>query len=356
MVVQRGFSLQLVDAETQQPLKEYIGPSGVVHYAQAKPGGEYFLRFHVLHEEKTSEESTNKENDDHGSSMYYFRPSVDGKDLGFYTNLTEAQGARDVGLWTYINGIGTNQALKFDEAPAAKPGSVASTATERDVPSSEAPAKTGPPRLHMGNVQVQVSKAVFTGYQKRVYATVPALTQEETVVAETAVSISANSSVQEVEEEEVSSKGANNAKDKDNSQDSNKTEGSMEPVAVLRSREGKARFEQKFTEECTTYKPGELVETITIHYGSTEALIQAGVLLPGGTVPQYVKVAPAPVQEVTTEQVKTIREDASATTGERPVASGPLLDASASTAPSGTKRFHDENEVSDIRYEPLERE
>ena len=48
MVVQGGFSLELIDAATGQPLNEYRGPSGTVHYAEAKPRGEYFLRFQVL--------------------------------------------------------------------------------------------------------------------------------------------------------------------------------------------------------------------------------------------------------------------------------------------------------------------
>ena len=208
MVVQGGFSLQLIDAETQQALSEYRGPSGTVYYAEAKPGGEYFLRFEVLREEDTaSEDAANKADKPH-EGMYYFRPAVDGKDLGFYTNLTKAQGARDVGLWTYVNGVGTNQALKFETAPGDKAvDSVLNAAAVSEEESSTAATTTKtPPMLHMGNVQVQVSKGVFTGYQKRVYTTVPDLTREETVMTETAAPISASSSLQEDEDAEATAK------------------------------------------------------------------------------------------------------------------------------------------------------
>ncbi|CAB9507897.1 expressed unknown protein [Seminavis robusta] len=357
MVVQGGFSLHLIDAESQQPLKEYRGPSGAVHYAEAKPGGEYFLRFQVLREEdnkaeddkakdKAKDDKTKESSVDTQSEiMYYFRPCVDGKDLGFYTNLTNSQGARDVGLWTYINGIGANQALKFETAApnnnkeATSGAGLASgnAAKGKESSSETTPGKTGPPLLHMGNVQVQVSKAIFTGRQKRVYSAIPALTQEETVVTEAAVPVSAASSLHEEEEETGTANGAD-AKEKDatgSPNDPSKLEETlriMEPVPVLRSREGKARFEQKITEECPTYKPGELLETITIHYGSAAALVQAGVLLPAGTVPQYVGVSP--------QGTATSKEAASVTPIGKGVVANPLLDASTSTEPTGAKRLH----------------
>ena len=209
MVVQGSFSLQLIDAETQQPLNEYRGPSGTVHYAEAKPNGEYFLRFQVLGDggatnNNTTATTQKPPDNNNDATMMYFRPSVDGKDLGFYTNLTQEQGARDVGLWTYVNGVGTNQALKFETATDQPPLNVMATnavnaVNATDVSTEEEDAEDsnskteGPPKLYMGNVQVQISKAVFTGNQKRVYTSLPPLTKDETVVAAAAVSISASS-------------------------------------------------------------------------------------------------------------------------------------------------------------------
>ena len=343
MVVQGGFLLQLIDAETQQPLNEYCGPSGAVYYAEATIGGEYFLRFQVLREDEEDVAEGTIVDDKDEKEMLYFRPSVDGKDLGFYTNLTNADGARDVGLWTYVNGIGINRALKFETAAtniklsSNTDAAVAVTAAPSTVSEEESsatdistPSKTSPPRLHMGNVQVQISKAVFTGHQKRVYSSIPSLTQEETVVAEQATaSISASSSLHEEEDEAGDANGANAASEK--AADSTTLEGMMDPVAVLRSREGEARFEQEFTEECPTYKPGELLETITIHYGSMAALVQAGVLLPVGAVPLYVGVSPdgsgLEKTEVPTPEGKSLP-------------TSPLLDVSSSNQPTGSKRLH----------------
>jgi hypothetical protein len=343
MVVQGRFILQLIDAETQQPLNEYRGPSGAVYYAEAAIGGEYFLRFQVLREDE-ADAAKAPTVDDKESGMVYFRPSVDGKDLGFYTNLTEVDGARDVGLWTYVNGIGINRALKFETAATnCKPSSAGeaavvtaapSTVSEEESSASDTLGKTGPPRLHMGNVQVQISRAVFTGYQKRVYSSIPSLTQEETVVTEAAVSISASSSLHEDEEAGDAAgacDGTNDAGEK--AADGTTIEdalGMMDPVPVLRSREGEARFEQEFTEECPAYKPGELLETITIHYGSTAALVQAGVLVPVGSVPLYVGVSPAPALE---------KAEATTPAG-KSLATSPLLDVSSSTQPTGSKRLH----------------
>jgi hypothetical protein len=344
MVVQGGFLLQLIDAKTQQPLNEYRGPSGTVYYAEAAIGGEYFLRFQVLRRDEADEAKATAV-DDKERGMMYFRPSVDGKDLGFYTNLTEVDGARDVGLWTYINGIGINRALKFETVAtngnlsaagqATVVTSAPSTVSEEDSCATDTLGKTGPPRLHMGNVQVQISKAVFTGYQKRVYSSIPSLTQEETVVADAAVSISASSSLHEEDEETGDATGACNATNAacEKAADGTTIEDGlsvMDPAPVLRSREGEARCEHEFTEECPTYKPGELLETITIHYGSTSALVQAGVLVPVGSVPLYVGFSPAPTVELA--GAMTPAGKCSATV--------PLLDASSSTEPTGSKRLH----------------
>lgn len=332
MVVQGRFALQLIDAETQQPLDEYRGPSGTVHYAVAKENGEYFLRFQVLEnaDNNTNEDSTTPEQQaqtnlksakaNNTGEMMYFRPSVDGKDLGFYTNLTAEQGARDVGLWTYVNGIGTNQALKFEttSTTAASGSSVngASSGVNSTGDLEDAAGKdtttdaSAPPKLYMGNVQVQISKAVFTGQQKRVYTSLPPLTNNETVVVDpAAVSISASSSMQEDDDIVPNESSKEDAAHRLNpasasaSSSSSKAEGDtkstdqqeqqqQQTVPVLRSREGSQRFQEKVTDECPTYKPGELVETITIHYGSTAALIQAGILVPvGGLIPQFVGVS-----------------------------------------------------------------
>ena len=283
MVLQNGYVLQLIDAETRLPLNEFRGPSGEVHYAEAKPEGEYFLRFQVLENDQTTKGATTA--DTAAEKVFYFRPSVDGKDLGFYTNLTCSDGARDVGLWTYENGVGTNKALKFEPAIRKAPEEDISTnRVSEDEETMNAAATTttsitprDPLMLSMGIVQVQIYEAVFAGKEKRVYSA-PSLTESETVVAPSAP-VSASSSVQEGEEEHKS-----------------ETPSLPEPVPVLRSREGATKFEEKYEEECPTYKPGQLNETITIHYASTEALVQAGILVPvlatAGTVPQVVGGAP----------------------------------------------------------------
>lgn len=352
MVVQGGFSLQLIDAETQQPLNEYRGPSGSVYYAEGQPGKEYFLRFQVL------KDDIKKKAGDSGAAaihdtMMYFRPAVDGKDLGFYTNLTKSHGARDVGLWTYVNGIGTNQALKFETAAVDADNNKDKTATTSSILTGAAAAvseqggsaaatatKTSlPPRLYMGNVQVRISKAVFTGQQKRVYTSVPALTQQETVMEEAAASISANSSLHEEEDEANANTSVNN----------NKTEGAMtDPVPILRTREGAAKFQQKFTEECPTYQPGELLETITIHYGSTAALVQAGILVPySGVVPQYVGVPPPPPTAAAPPRPVAVVAPPVSNTAPTKAPSprngkvvSPLLNAPSVSPTGGVKRVH----------------
>ena len=335
MVVQGKFALQLIDAETQQPLDEYRGPSGTVHYAVAKENGEYFLRFQVFDNadnnanedsttatpEQQAQNNVNSAKATNPSEMMYFRPSVDGKDLGFYTNLTAEQGARDVGLWTYVNGIGTNQALKF-ESPNTSAASgnsvnagVNSTGDLEDATGTDTTTEA-PPKLYMGNVQVRISKAVFTGQQKRVCTSLPALTTDETVVADpAAVSISASSSLHEDDDvvpndsnnedaanrmDPASTSASNSSKTEEdaksaetNSHQPSASQGEQQqPVPVLRSREGSQRFQEKVTDECPTYKPGELVETITIHYGSTAALLEAGIIVPVECIiPQFVGVS-----------------------------------------------------------------
>jgi len=328
MVVQGGFSLELIDAATGQPLNEYRGPSGTVHYAEAKPRGEYFLRFQVL--EDLSADEQEKQDEQH-SGMAYFRPSVDGKDLGFYTNLTAAQGARDVGLWTYVNGIGTNKALKFETAAATASSlmqmmaNTTTAANDGDDKEEDTTNNKAPPLLYMGNVQVQIFKAVFTGYQKRVYSSVPHLTQEETVVAAAPVSISASSSLHELDEEphEEETNGnsppptknyqmvsaCDNSSSGSKSDGSHKTTESATSIPVLRSKEGVSCFQQEIAEECPSYQPGDLVETITIHYGSVEALAQSGILVKGGlvvTVPSFVGVPPPVATTVTTPTEATL--------------------------------------------------
>lgn len=322
MVLQNGFLLQLINAETRLPLNEYTGPTGQVSYAEAKPDGEYFLRFQVL------EKGGNEERQDQGDTVYYFRPSVDGKDLGFYTNLTSGNGARDVGLWTYENGVGTNKALKFETATEpmdeAAVTEAAGTETAPSVKEEVSSKQQSPPMLSMGNVQVQISEAIFTGHQKREYY-VPPLTESETVVAP-AVSVSASSSLHEDELAPQEQRLATEGQQQQQQQD---------PVPVLRTREGAMTFQDKYTEECPTYKPGKLLETITIHYGSTAALIQAGVLVPimAGFVPPYVEGAPittAPISGLATEATN---ETSSAPPSEPPAADIALTPAPVAVAP-----------------------
>ena len=297
MVVQGKFSLQLVDAESRQLLKEYLGPSGTVHYAEAKPNGEYFLRFQVLNDDANAKvDQPTDRSELAANEIMYFRPSVDGKDLGFYTNLTQEQGARDVGLWTYIDGIGTNQALKFEAVANTMQPPVTVLASANNADGDETMNTDskfqGPPKLFMGNVQVHVSRAVFTGNQKRVHISLPYLTKEETVIAPAAVSISASSSLHEDEtgpgtsltlalgsptdsRSSVGDHGHNLPKT--NSMECVGT-ANQDEVPILRSKEGSHRFQEEVTQECPTYQPGELLETLTIHYGSKAALAHAGIL------------------------------------------------------------------------------
>lgn len=121
----------------------------------------------------------------------------------------------------------------------------------------------------------------------------------------------------------------------------------MDPAPILRSREGAAKFQQEFSEQCPTYQPGDLLETITIHYGSTAALVQAGILVPiAGVIPEYVGVPPTPPAAVahpppSLNVAPMPRGSPVATQGKIFVSvPNPLLDVSSSTSPSSAKRQH----------------
>ena len=76
MVVYRGFSVQLVDAETKEPFKEFSKDNK--HYAEVEPGAEYFIRLQRVA----------------GGTSSIVRSSftVDGVDLGYHLNHNLVEG------------------------------------------------------------------------------------------------------------------------------------------------------------------------------------------------------------------------------------------------------------------------
>ena len=83
------FSLELIDAETKEPMKEFTAPDGKV-YVEASPDLEYFIR--------CRDERAASIND--GTVAKFF---VDGTYLGYGWKFVSETG--DKGLWKRQNGL-----------------------------------------------------------------------------------------------------------------------------------------------------------------------------------------------------------------------------------------------------------
>ena len=113
------FSLELINAETRQPIKEFTAPDGKV-YIEAEPDLEYFVKCR-------RERGVHDPYFDNGTSVAL---EVDGTYLGYDASfLTKSN---DLGLWKSQNGVSTNRSLKLilkKRARGAVAGSSSSSST-----------------------------------------------------------------------------------------------------------------------------------------------------------------------------------------------------------------------------------
>lgn len=97
MVKEGIFSVELVNAETNQPFQEHHSADGEEHYAEVEPNAEYWIRIQV-------------DLPDNEVCMCDFE--VDGKNLGFPSYIQDSQ-AFDEGLWSRTDNQETLQAIKI---------------------------------------------------------------------------------------------------------------------------------------------------------------------------------------------------------------------------------------------------
>lgn len=91
-----NLSLEIINAETKQPMKEFTAPDGKV-YVEAEPDLEYFLccANNNSHEKRTCVE--------------FF---IDNTELNYTKNIKNNK-LSTCGIWQRINGVSSNKALKF---------------------------------------------------------------------------------------------------------------------------------------------------------------------------------------------------------------------------------------------------
>ena len=145
MVVNREFSVQLVDAITKQPFKEHRHDGKV--YVEVEPGSEYYIQVKV-------------DNTFKGGKVYaeFF---VDGKDLDYHATLSAGESPRLHGLYSYSKGTSTKKSLKFEQ-----PNFLTDA------------GKHNPTRALIGKVTVVFSKAIYKGTRPKSNVTPPRLAPE----------------------------------------------------------------------------------------------------------------------------------------------------------------------------------
>lgn len=92
------FSLQVINAETREPMKEFQCPEGKL-YVEAEPDLEYFLRIQT-------DRSV-------GGVLTKAAIHVDGTSLGYDYHLSTTAVSEDLGLWKCVDGAHSFVSLKF---------------------------------------------------------------------------------------------------------------------------------------------------------------------------------------------------------------------------------------------------
>jgi hypothetical protein len=130
MVLKEGCEVQLIEATSKMPFKEHRKGDEV--YVEVEPDVEYFIRI-------------SKNGLSRFSMIHLCKLLVDEQDLGYYFALAHDKTYDPFvkGLWSRVNGVSTQKALKF-----AKP--------QQD-------GERGQSRFLLGNVQMQVFKGIPAG-------------------------------------------------------------------------------------------------------------------------------------------------------------------------------------------------
>lgn len=97
------FSIELVNAESKEPMKEFIAADGKV-YVEAEPDLEYFIRCY-------REKGSRRKGSRGMTNDTFLHLQVDGTSLGYNHSFFTKTG--DLGLWKRQNGVTTFRALKM---------------------------------------------------------------------------------------------------------------------------------------------------------------------------------------------------------------------------------------------------
>ncbi|CAB9503115.1 expressed unknown protein [Seminavis robusta] len=206
MVVVGNYSVRIVNAETKEPFKEHKGPDGKI-YAEVEPDVEYFIEVDVIGGGK--------------NSMACFEFHVDGEKLPYRTISNETHGKSYKGVWSCVNGVDKMQAFAF-KRPVL----------------TDSKGSSGPPGALIGDVQVDVSEAIYAGTCTR-----PDYKSDSLQAASVSSSLT-----------------------------------NVQTKKVLRSGTGSvAETSARSIKVTSVYSPGVLLESITIHYCTALGLIHAGV-------------------------------------------------------------------------------
>jgi len=133
-----NLSLEIINAETKQPMKEFTAPDGKV-YVEAEPDLEYFLRC-----------ANNKNNSHEKRTCVEF--FIDNTKLN-YLNILNKNKPSTCGIWQRINRVSSTKALKF----SLKATNAAAAAANQS-------GTTNP--FHVGTIKAVFSKAIDIGVKE----------------------------------------------------------------------------------------------------------------------------------------------------------------------------------------------
>ena len=206
MVVKNRFTVRLVEAVSKQPFKEHTRGEQV--YAEVEPGAEYFIEVETKDPVQSRTEYL--------KVKFY----LDGKSLGYDTQMSRFHGHGFHGMWRYEGGRSIHTALKF-APPSVQEGS-----------SAAAPGT-------MGSVTVDFWQAIPNGKTGKRRSGIQA--QVSATMAPPAA-------------------------------------GEFTAAKAVRSEEGSWSRSTVINEEYAIHSPGEKLESVTIHYCTALGLIHAGIL------------------------------------------------------------------------------
>jgi hypothetical protein len=109
MVKRGGFTLEIINAETNEPFKEHTCPTTGKTYVEVEPDAEYFMQ--LSHDR---------------NAMLIGRCAIDGENLGYQISLF-AKGPHKGGLWRQVGGKTTMTALKFSKTSSLHQNSAEQT-------------------------------------------------------------------------------------------------------------------------------------------------------------------------------------------------------------------------------------